>query len=137
MQYQYEFVRLTSKNGVLERQSTEYREVVREYAARGWRLVTIYAPGDSFGTPTHVDLIFEQPAHGGDSSAADEMEGSTAMAGAESDSDAATRAEAIRDLERELSRPLLPPSDWKERVVEKLERSRRIMRESPMGRGRL
>lgn len=47
------------------------------------------------------------------------------------------REELIRELEAELDKPILPPSDWKERATEQLERARRILRESPMGRGRL
>lgn len=48
-----------------------------------------------------------------------------------------TQAELIREVEESLARPLLPPSDWKERALEKMEEARRILRESPMGRGRI
>lgn len=48
-----------------------------------------------------------------------------------------TRAELIREVEESLARPLLPPSDWKERALENMEKARRILRESPMGRGRI
>lgn len=48
-----------------------------------------------------------------------------------------TREEAIRELEKELEKPILPPSDWKQRALSKIERARKILRESPMGRGSL
>lgn len=48
-----------------------------------------------------------------------------------------SREERIRELEAELDQPILPPSDWKARATEQLERARRILRESPMGRGTL
>lgn len=41
------------------------------------------------------------------------------------------------ELEAELTKPILPPSDWKKRALATLERARRILAESPMGRGRL
>lgn len=45
--------------------------------------------------------------------------------------------EEIREIEAELDKPLLPASDWKERALEKLEYARKVLRESPMGRGSL
>lgn len=48
-----------------------------------------------------------------------------------------TQVELIREVEESLARPLLAPSDWKERALEKMEEARRILRESPMGRGRI
>lgn len=48
-----------------------------------------------------------------------------------------SREELIRELERELEKPILPPSDWKERALGKLEYARKVLRESPMGRGSL
>lgn len=48
-----------------------------------------------------------------------------------------SREELIRELEAELNTPILPPSDWKARVTRKLELSRKLLRESPMGRGRI
>lgn len=46
-------------------------------------------------------------------------------------------SEEIREIEAELDKPILPPSDWKERALSELERARKILRESPMGRGRI
>jgi hypothetical protein len=43
--------------------------------------------------------------------------------------------EEIREIEAELEKPILPPSDWKEKAFERLEYARKVLRESPMGRG--
>jgi hypothetical protein len=54
--YQYEFVRLQGK------QRQEYQELIRQYAAEGWRLVQIFAPGAGglWASPDYIELIFEQ-----------------------------------------------------------------------------
>lgn len=46
-----------------------------------------------------------------------------------------TREEMLRELERELAKPLLPPSDWKQRALANLERARRILRETRWDEG--
>lgn len=46
-------------------------------------------------------------------------------------------SEEICEIEAELDKPILPPSDWKDRVHAKLEYARKVLRESPMGRGRI
>lgn len=54
--YQYEFVRLQGK------QRQEYQELIRQYAAEGWRLVQIFAPGAGglWASADYIELIFEQ-----------------------------------------------------------------------------
>ena len=60
MRFEYDFVRLPRQGDRFDPTSDQYQDVIRERAAEGWRLVTIYAPGDSFGTPSLMDLIFEK-----------------------------------------------------------------------------
>jgi hypothetical protein len=54
--FQYEFVRLQGK------QRQAYQELIRQYAAEGWRLVQIFAPGAGglWASPDYIELIFEQ-----------------------------------------------------------------------------
>ena len=54
--YQYEFVRLQGK------QRQAYQELIRQYAAKGWRLVQIFAPGAGglWASADYIELIFEQ-----------------------------------------------------------------------------
>lgn len=61
MTYEYDFVRLSRKGKEFSRNGTEYQELIRARANEGWRLVTIHAPGDEFGTPRYMDLVFERP----------------------------------------------------------------------------
>jgi hypothetical protein len=54
--FQYEFVRLQGK------QRQAYQELIRQYAAEGWRLVQIFAPGAGglWASADYIELIFEQ-----------------------------------------------------------------------------
>jgi hypothetical protein len=54
--FEYEFVRLEKK------QRDKYQQIVREYAAQGWRLVQVLAPGagGSWGSADYFELILER-----------------------------------------------------------------------------
>lgn len=54
--FQYRFVRLES------REAKKYQETIHEYAAEGWRLVQILAPGAGgpWAKADYFELILEQ-----------------------------------------------------------------------------
>jgi len=62
--YEYDFVRMPK--GVFSTREPrldgkDYREVIRERAAQGWRLVQVFAPGvKGLGEIAGYDLIFER-----------------------------------------------------------------------------
>ena len=60
--YTYETVRIELKSGFLGMKAEEdYREVIRRYAAEGWRLVQAFAPPVvGYGLAQYIDLIFEK-----------------------------------------------------------------------------
>jgi len=64
--FEYEFVRLgegqvSALFGPQNKARKGYQEVVHEYAADGWRLVQIFAPGvAAFGAAKYYELIFER-----------------------------------------------------------------------------
>ena len=60
-QYEYEIIRI-EKKGLLNVKLTEdYREIVKEKAREGWRLVQVFAPPiEGYGVIKFVDLIFER-----------------------------------------------------------------------------
>lgn len=62
--FEYEFVRLGEGWASAKRAARqEYQEVVQRYAAQGWRLVQVFAPGVGvYGTAKYFELIFERPA---------------------------------------------------------------------------
>ncbi|WP_430352763.1 DUF4177 domain-containing protein [Viridibacillus arvi] len=44
--YEYKFIQIELKQKILKAEATEdYREIIREHAEKGWRLVQIFAPG--------------------------------------------------------------------------------------------
>jgi len=61
--YEYKFQRI-STGGILEKKPEEnYREIIREHANNGWRLVQVFAPTvgvASGGTVNYFELIFEK-----------------------------------------------------------------------------
>lgn len=60
--YEYTFVRFGDRwmeGGAVA--SQDYRHIIQEHAAEGWRLVQIFAPDPSAGE-TYYELIFERPA---------------------------------------------------------------------------
>jgi hypothetical protein len=71
--YEYKFVRLDQAKRWLTSTTTpsasallSYQQVVEQYAADGWRLVQIFAPGiGHFGEAAFFELIFERVAGAG------------------------------------------------------------------------
>lgn len=62
--YEYEYVTLYVGGGFwLNNTSGEHREIIRQWAAKGWRYVG-YVPlaFTSYGGSKEIDLIFERPA---------------------------------------------------------------------------
>lgn len=59
--YEYEIVR-HGEGVIMVKKSARlnYEEVIHKYANEGWRLVQVFAPGISGGTPKYYDLIFER-----------------------------------------------------------------------------
>jgi hypothetical protein len=49
MRYEYKFIRHNYSGG--RPAEPEHHALIQEYASEGWRLVQIFAPGDTFGTP--------------------------------------------------------------------------------------
>lgn len=60
MRYEYKFVEI-ERSAVRASARTQYQDAIREHAEAGWRLVQIFAPGDSFGSPQYAEMIFERP----------------------------------------------------------------------------
>jgi Domain of unknown function (DUF4177) len=60
--YEYTFVRFgeTWMEGGKVAQE-DYRHVIQEHAAEGWRLVQIFAPESGEGDEHYYELIFERP----------------------------------------------------------------------------
>lgn len=60
--YEYKFVKIELKQGVMNsKPSEDYKEVIEEHAKEGWRLVQIFAPSTyGFGTATYFEMIFEK-----------------------------------------------------------------------------
>lgn len=63
MQYQYQFVRLGEGFLAAKKEAKQdYQEVIERYAAEGWRLVQIFAPGTgAYGAAKYYELILERP----------------------------------------------------------------------------
>lgn len=63
MPYEYKFVELKRPQSISRGSSEQgHHETIREHAADGWRLVQIFSVGDSFGSPSYAEMIFERPA---------------------------------------------------------------------------
>ncbi|KOO51426.1 DUF4177 domain-containing protein [Viridibacillus arvi] len=60
--YEYKFIQIELKQKILKAEATEdYREIIREHAEKGWRLVQIFAPGTAaVGAAANFELIFEK-----------------------------------------------------------------------------
>ncbi len=60
-EYEYEIVRV-QRTGLLNVSLTEdYREIIKEKAKNGWRLVQVFAPPlEGYGVAKFVDIIFER-----------------------------------------------------------------------------
>ncbi len=62
MTYEYQFIRLKLKGFWTYRPREDYRQIIREQAGEGWRLVQIFAPAAAgYGIATYFELIFERP----------------------------------------------------------------------------
>lgn len=61
--YEYKFVLVKLRSGWWTMKPTEdYREIIRQHAQEGWRLVQIFAPAVSgYGSANRFELIFERP----------------------------------------------------------------------------
>jgi len=61
--YEYKFVRLGE--GIMQVRKAGkdcYQEAIHEHAAKGWRLVQVFAPGvGAYGAAKYYELIFERP----------------------------------------------------------------------------
>ena len=66
--YEYKFGRLGEGWLVAGKDARlSYRETVHRYAADGWRLVQVFAPGvGAYGASKYYELIFERPKEAGD-----------------------------------------------------------------------
>lgn len=60
--YEYKFVLIELKQGLMKAEAKEdYREIIKEHAKKGWRLVQIFAPGTAIvGAAANFELIFEK-----------------------------------------------------------------------------
>ncbi|HEV8580555.1 MAG TPA: DUF4177 domain-containing protein [Thermoanaerobaculia bacterium] len=61
--YEYKFVRLGDGGlfGVKQAAEEEYQQVIRDHAAKGWRLIQIFAPPiGNFGRAVFYELVFEK-----------------------------------------------------------------------------
>ena len=61
-EYEYEFVRIEVKTRWKGTEPAEdYQHIVHDRARKGWRLVTMFAPGfGAYGTPKYIELVFER-----------------------------------------------------------------------------
>lgn len=60
--YEYTFVRFGARwmeGGKIAQE--DYRHVIQEHAAEGWRLVQIFAPEPTHSEEMYYELIFERP----------------------------------------------------------------------------
>jgi len=60
--YEYKFVRLGEGwLGARRKAGLEYQKQIRQYAAEGWRLVQVFAPGmGAYGAAKYYELILER-----------------------------------------------------------------------------
>ena len=60
--YEYKFVRLGEGwIGVRKSAREQYQQIVHQFAADGWRLVQVFAPGTGvYGEAKYFELIFER-----------------------------------------------------------------------------
>ncbi|KYC99617.1 hypothetical protein B425_1945 [Bacillus amyloliquefaciens] len=57
---EYEFVKVELST-MRRRPKEDYREIIHQYAERGWRLVQIFAPSiDGYGAAAYFEIIFER-----------------------------------------------------------------------------
>jgi hypothetical protein len=59
--YEYEIIRIEKKGVLNVKLKEDYREIIKEKAKEGWRLVQVFAPPiEGYGVIKFVDLIFER-----------------------------------------------------------------------------
>jgi len=61
--YEYKFYKIDIGGFPEKKPEENYREIIREHAKNGWRLVQVFSPTVgviSGGTSTYFDLIFEK-----------------------------------------------------------------------------
>lgn len=60
--YEYKFIKIDIKTGLLIKEPTEdYHTVIEHYADKGWRLVQIFAPPKLLhGANDYLEIIFEK-----------------------------------------------------------------------------
>ena len=60
--YSYEYVTVIPKKGFLKSKFTQHREIIEQYANRGYRFVG-FVPKEieGYGFITKIELIFEKP----------------------------------------------------------------------------
>ena len=60
--YKYEFVRIELKAGFFRvKPKSDYQEIIRSYAKKGWRFKQIFAPATTgYGASSYFELIFEK-----------------------------------------------------------------------------
>lgn len=60
--YEYDFVRIKPKGVFSRKPESDYHDVIRKWAALGWRLVTLVTPpSEAYGVVGYYELIFERP----------------------------------------------------------------------------
>jgi hypothetical protein len=61
--YEYKFVRIGEGRLQVKRAGRDgYQDVVHQYAAEGWRLVQLFAPGTgAYGAAKYYELVLERP----------------------------------------------------------------------------
>ena len=59
--YEYEIIRIEKKGVLNPKLEEDYREIIKNKAREGWRLVQIFSPPlEGYGTIKFVDIIFER-----------------------------------------------------------------------------
>jgi hypothetical protein len=64
--FEYKFVRIGEGMMHVKKTAREgYQDTVHRYAAKGWRLVQIFAPGTgTYGAAKYYELVLERPIAG-------------------------------------------------------------------------
>ena len=59
--YEYDIIRVRKKGTLKVRFEEDYREIIKQKAREGWRVVQLFAPPiEGYGVVQFVDLIFER-----------------------------------------------------------------------------
>ncbi|MEN6626479.1 MAG: DUF4177 domain-containing protein [Candidatus Sumerlaeia bacterium] len=61
--YEYKFVRIGEGWLGVRKEARQYKEIIHQHAAEGWRLVQIFAPSEgAYGLAKFYEMIFEREA---------------------------------------------------------------------------